>query len=715
MNRNEVELLHNLARAHGVQIGYLGMDGSRREIAPGTIQKVLGTLGVEAGTASQIQQALEEHQKSDWQRCIPPAIVSWDGKPTSLEIRIPVRQEHLPARCELRLESGEKKSLDLALTNLRTIRNGEVGGESYLAKKIMLPSMPLGYHELIFAWGRTVCRGLVIAAPTASYSEPQQKKEWGLFLPMYAAKAEQDWGAGNFGDWKLLVNKVAEQGGNIVASTPLLAAFLDYPVCEPSPYSPASRLFWNDFYIDLSQAPELEACAPARQLVHGPLFHAQVTFARRENLIQYEEQALHRRKVLGLLSKCFFGRPSSRRKQFEAFCRERPDVEDYAEFRAACDRRRTGWCQWPERMRNGELRASDYSIQDKRLHLYAQFLAQEQMDEMMGLCKRKGVKFYLDLPVGVHPDGYDVWRQRDDFALGASVGAPPDPCFTKGQDWGFSPLHPRRLRKNGYEYFLRFLRFQMRHTGLLRIDHVMGLHRLYWVPKGSPASEGAYVSHPAEEWQAILSLESHRNRTVLAGENLGTVPPEVNEAMAKHRLRQTYVLQYELSPSPKQAAREPEKLSVASLNTHDMPTFRAFCEGLDIEERSKLGLIPRRDLPHEFMVRKSQVRALKSFLKRQGYLEESTADIRSLFEATLGWLAASRAEFVLVNAEDLWLEQNPQNVPGTSRERPNWRRRMRMGLEEMFRSPDVQRVFVELGRLRKQGGRNQQGAARSRK
>ena len=159
----------------------------------------------------------------------------------------------------------------------------------------------------------------------------------------------------------------------------------------------------------------------------------------------------------------------------------------------------------------------------------------------------------------MNPDGYDVWRQSDDFALGANVGAPPDPAFTKGQDWGFSPLHPQRLRENGYDYMLRFLRFQMRHTGMLRIDHVMGLHRLYWIPKGSPASEGAFVTHPADEWLALLSLESHRNKTVLVGENLGTVPPEVDEAMVQHHLRQTYVFQYELRPTGKNAVRPPSR------------------------------------------------------------------------------------------------------------------------------------------------------------
>jgi 4-alpha-glucanotransferase len=291
-----------------------------------------------------------------------------------------------------------------------------------------------------------------------------------------------------------LVQGVAGRGGGVVASLPLLAAFLDYPVCEPSPYSPASRLFWNDFYVDLTQVPELKNSARARELIDSPLFQAQLTFSRREHLIEYREQAMHRRKVFELLAKTFFVKPSARRKQYETFCRSRPHLVDYAEFRAACDQAKTGWCQWPQRMREGKLRPGDYSRDAKHLHLYAQFIAQEQIDNLLAECAKRSVKFYLDLPVGVHPDGYDVWRQSDDFALSANVGAPPDPFFTKGQDWGFSPLHPQRLRENGYDYMLRFLRFQMRHTGLLRIDHIMGLHRLYWIPKGSPASDSSALN-----------------------------------------------------------------------------------------------------------------------------------------------------------------------------------------------------------------------------
>ena len=330
--------------------------------------------------------------------------------------------------------------------------------------------------------------------------------------------------------------------------------------------------------------------------------------------------------------------------------------------------------------------------------MYVQWRAQEQMDDLLGDCRAKGMQFYLDLPLGVHPDGYDVWRERESFALTVNAGAPPDPFFTKGQDWGFSPLNPERLRQTHYRYLVEFLRFQMRHTGLLRIDHVMWLHRLYWIPKGRPASEGAYVRYPADELYAILSLESHRNKTMLVGENLGTVPPEVNKSMARHDLFETYVLQYELGHE----VRKPPRRSIASLNTHDMPTFEAFLRGLDIEDRFDLGLIKKRDLPREHRNRKRLVDALQKFLDSynsslrndaRGFQKRRDELYESLLAKVLRWLSESDAEIVLINLEDLWRETLPQNVPGTSSERPNWRRKLRYSLEQLRKNDPVRRLL----------------------
>ncbi|HSU56148.1 MAG TPA: 4-alpha-glucanotransferase, partial [Candidatus Dormibacteraeota bacterium] len=273
--------------------------------------------------------------------------------------------------------------------------------------------------------------------------------------------------------------------------------------------------------------------------------------------------------------------------------------------------------------------------------------------------------------------------------------------FSKGQNWGFPPLHPERIREQHYDYVRQYLQFQMRHAGMLRIDHVMGLHRLYWIPSGSSATEGAYVRYNAEEFYALLSLESHRHQTLLVGENLGTVPPEVNEAMKRHALRGMYVLQFEQRADPKKALKPPRTQVVASVNTHDTPTFAAHLRGEDIKLVAQLGLFSRTEAARQIKGRFKLVKALSHFLRsrtkkisrltnREGSLD--------LLGACLEWLANSQAEFVLVNLEDLWSEIEPQNVPGTSDEVPNWRRKARLTIEEIIRSKPL--IFECLRRAR---------------
>ena len=547
----------------GIQTSYINAAGKKITASRQTLEALTDTLGTPP--------------KQE------PVIVQWDGKPKRIALQ---------GAAELRLESGEVLAV----------------------KGSTLPGSPFGYHRL-YVKGREV---LVISAPAKSYSDPEAGRSWGIFAPMYALRSRTE----GFGEWQNLVDWLQPFGATVVATLPLLASF----PWEPSPYSPSSRLFWNEFYVDMEVPPQSSG------------------------LLNYERIATAKRAKLQAEAEAFFRKGGS--AAFDRYRAAKPRLDDYAAFQAS---------------KENDKRAQNY-------YAYVQWRAQQQMDELLRHCRSKGMKFYLDLPLGVHPDGYDVWRERESFALDVNAGSPPDPLFTNGQDWGFSPLNPHGLRQTHYRYLLEFLRFQMQHTGLLRIDHVMWLHRLYWIPKGRPASEGAYVRYPAEELYAILCLESHRHQTMLVGENLGTVPPEVNEAMARHQLRETYVLQYEAGAR----LRQPPRRSVASLNTHDMPTFEAFLRGLDIDDRFDLGLIKKSNLAAEKRRRQELVKALGA---------------RGKLESALEWLARSDAETVLINIEDLWRETLPQNVPGTSSERPNWRRKLRYPIAELRKNRPVQRLL----------------------
>lgn len=694
--------LRSLARAYGIQTSYIDMSGHEQDASPETLRALLATFGVPAGGPQEIGRSWQESRIRVWRRWIEPIIVTWDAKPIRFEVRLPASFESRPLGCQLKLEDGTIRNHTIDLSRTRRVRAVEVDRQPVLAKQITLPELPFGYHQLEIATADCVWQSMIIAAPTQSYAPPGWRKTWGVFLPMYALHSEKSWGAGNFSDGKALSEWTASLGGGVVATLPLMAAFLDGSVCEPSPYSPASRLFWNEFYLDVTLIPEFRRCGAAQRLVGSIPFQNQLHQFRHSSIIDYLPEMAARRKVLELLAESFFASTDAiRHRGLGRFLRERPKVEDYARFRAVCEKANASWQTWPARLRDGHLRSADYEERVKRYHLYVQFVAQQQMDSLIRSCQAQGVSLCLDLPLGVHPDGYDVWRHREAFALGATTGAPPDAFFTKGQNWGFAPLHPERVREQRYRYVLDFLRFQMRHTGLLRIDHVMGLHRLYWIPKGFSAREGAYVRYREEELHALLSLESHRLRTMLVGENLGTVPRTVHSGMRRHRLRQLYVLQYEQKPDPQWPLRAPPADSVASLNTHDMPMFAAHWRGLDIADRAALGLLKRSHPAKERARRQQMNENLVLFLVRHGFLKRGSRGVSTVLRACLEFLSASRAEIVLANLEDFWGETQPQNVPGTSGERPNWRRKARLTLEQIMRTPELVETLRRIDSLRR--------------
>jgi 4-alpha-glucanotransferase len=302
----------------------------------------------------------------------------------------------------------------------------------------------------------------------------------------------------------------------------------------------------------------------------------------------------------------------------------------------------------------------------------------------------------------VSPFGYDVWRHRRAFATEANAGAPPDSFFPRGQDWGFPPLHPERLREDGYRHLIDCVRTQLEHATVLRIDHVMALHRLFWVPRELGPDHGVYVRYRQQELYAIVALEAHRHGAVVVGEDLGTVPPVVRAVMSRHRIHRSYVLQEELEPDPEAAVRTPPVAAVASLNTHDLPTFAAFRRGLDVAERLRRGWLEPAEAEAERRRRDWLVRALGDFLGRASLLRDpGRAEDDEMLRACLAYLARSESAIVMVNLEDLWLESRPQNVPGTTEE-PNWRRKMARPLEAFRRDPDVVGTLGMIDRMRKE-------------
>ena len=685
--------LKQLARLFGVLTEHKDVANRKRIVSAESITGVLEALGVPARNSKDVQNSIREKNQSRARECVPPVIVTWNGCRPQVEIRLPHSLSGDSISTLLHLESGELVRTDFKFNRLTLRKVEQIEGVRYITRTARIPHrVPIGYHTLEIRGPSGHYQVCLISAPLKTYSEKMSGRKWGVFAPLYALHSAHSWGAGDFGDLRDFANWVAELGGRAVATLPLLPAFLGNP-CEPSPYSPVSRLFWHEFYIDVEQIPEFALSLEAQKLVQTSSFQKQIRILRTSELVDYSRQMKLKRRVIEILARTLFSQNSSRRNALNRYVETNPEVDLYARFRAVAERRKKPWSHWPNSLRAGELRENDFDEAVRNFYVYAQWIAEEQITSISNSANGQKIQMYLDMPLGVHTDGYDAWREQDLFALKASGGAPPDSVFTKGQNWGFAPFHPQKCRLQSYRYTQNYLRHHLRHAGMLRIDHVMGLHRLYWIPQGLPASHGAYVTYPAEELYAILSIESHRHRALIVGENLGTVPPEVNDSLARHRIREMFVSQYEVRPYPKTAFRTVPSQSVASLNTHDMPPFRAFWDGLDVQDRKDLGLLKSADVVREQRLRDRMRRALRILLQQEGLIRDNPASAEAILKASLAHLSASPAELVLVNLEDLWQEVRSQNVPGTTHERINWRRKARLSIEQLRENPIVRDIL----------------------
>ena len=617
--------LHELATLYGVQLYYWDVTGKQVWASNDGLVRALRALGSSLESLDGVGAALDRRRRKQWERALEPVVVCWDGYPPEVTFRCPAGDLGRPHQCRLVLESGKIHTWTMKPGELAEAGGAEIDGRRYLARRMsLIGPYPFGYHTLTIEGGGRTSQCTLIASPMRP-GEPRPGgpgKTWGLFLPLYALHSGRSWGAGDYGDLEDLVSWVQSQGGGMVATLPLLAAFLDEPF-EPSPYSPASRLFWNEFYLNIERIPEFQKSAKAQALVASREHKDAVATLRKAPLVDYRALMALKRRVL---EECARALPAdtARSAILDQYLRTNPELRDYAIFRAVGDRRRAAWQTWPTALRDGTVSAGDYDPAVADYHCYVQWLANEQLQGLAMKARVNGPGLYLDLPLGVNASGYDAWRYRSAFAPDTAAGAPPDPFFALGQNWGFPPLHPDRVRIGGYPYVRAYLRNHMRQAGILRIDHMMGLHRLYWIPSGAEAKDGVYVSYRADELYAVFVLEAHRHRTVLAGEDLGTVPEEVPPMMARHNIYRMYVMQYQAQP--KDDALSPIfPGAVASINTHDMPTLAAFLQRADIDDRENLGVLDKKTAAEEPRAPREMIDKVEAFLKQRRFLEGGRA------------------------------------------------------------------------------------------
>jgi len=695
----ETGLLLKLAQLYGIQTAYYGSDHKRNPAQVESLLAIIKSLGSPIVSFKELLSAYYARQQWLHQRIIEPVIVAWDGKLESITIRLPEAVADNRYNIHLVLEDGTQSKWYLSAGDMPATRRVEINKSVYYEKKVSLKrKIPLGYHHLSFETQGRRAETLILSAPVKTYNTNDGERQWGVFVPLYSLHSRKSWGAGNLSDMKKFADWVGELGGNTVATLPLLAAFLDTPY-EPSPYLPVSKLFWNEFYIDVTRVPELPECPEAQAIINSSSFLEAIASFRRARLVDHFQQMALKKTVLVKLCQCFFSTDSTRYRNFIQFVTQHPEMEQYARFRAVMEKQNKPWHQWQNRLQNGNFKTNDYDEQEKQYHLYVQWLAHEQMHDIAQHASSNGIRLYLDLPLGTHPDGFDTWRYRDIFVDGVSVGAPPDKVFTRGQNWTFPPLNPDKIRETGYAYVIAALRHHLQFAKILRIDHVMGLHRLFFIPAGFESSQGMYVRYHPEELYAILSIESHRHQSIIVGEDLGIVPQTVHAAMNHHGLQRMWVMHYELAGKTRPLLSNPYPHSVVSLNTHDMPPFASFWTGKDITDRVRTGIITKAAAHKEASTRAIVKKRLVNFLKEKGLLK-GRITAASVLKGCLSFLAASRSRLLLINMEDLWLETNTQNIPSTTTEHPNWRRKARLSFENFCQMPRVVAILGEINRLR---------------
>ncbi len=534
--------------------------------------------------------------------------------------------------------------------------------------------LPLGYHELRDG-DRVV--GTVISAPRLAPMVPPG--QWGVFLPLYALRTHRTDGIACYGELQGLFDWLHDHGGEVVLTLPLLPTYLDEPP-DWSPYSPVTRRMWSELYVDLDAAGAPHDAEP------GPV--------PLDGLLDYP--AIHARHAarLDAVAERLVDHP-----ELHEWVAANPLAGTYARFRGAQAVLGRDFRTWTMPDRDA-LAAADPVI--TRRHLVGSWLADRQLADVAAAARARGQLLALDVALGAHPHGFDTWHEGDLFVEGMSVGAPPDPIFMGGQNWGFPPVHPSRSRATGHRYIRETFRHHVRHAGLLRLDHVMGLARQWWVPDGASPSEGAYVRYPLEELLAVACLEAHLAGAYIVGENLGTVPPEVNQGLLDHGLLGIHVALDDLPTWGTEHMVRAERLTMSMSSTHDTVPLASFWFGGDLHRSHRLGLISDERLAAQLDDRVAARARIVDQLVRDHRLSRHDAPLADIVSGIVDELASHPAAVVTINLEDFWLEERPQNVPGTFQEEPNWRRVAGRTLEDFAADPETSAMADRVDRARAQ-------------
>jgi 4-alpha-glucanotransferase len=684
------DALDALAERMGIEPQYYDVRGQLIRATPDTKRALLAAMGVAARDEEEARAALAALDRAEWERALPPVVVLRVGEPAAIEVTLPTGTGEVAWRVSL--EEGGERGGSAGFGSLPHVGTGEVEGRQMERRRLGLPAdLPPGYHRLSLDPGGAAAT-LVVSPFRAWLPEAMERGErrWGVTVQLYTLRSATDWGIGDYGDLKSLVELMAARGADVVGLNPLHALFPDNPEAA-SPYSPASRLLLNILNIDITAIPEFTGSAAAREMLASDAFMAQRDAVRGTPLVDYTAVTALKLEALRTVFRDT-PRDGPRWAEFDgfraamggAFARHSLFLALRAHF-AARDPALSDWRAWPDGYRDPASPEVRRFVEEQReeveFQAWAQWIADTQLGAAAALAGQRGmaIGLYRDLAVGADSAGAETWASQRAVVSGVQVGAPRDIFNPAGQDWGLPPFHPRALREEAYASFVDLVRANMRHAGGLRIDHVMGLLHLFCIPAGRKPVDGAYIAYPFEDLIGILTLESQRNRCLVVGEDLGTVPAGFRERMAEARILSYRILFFEQAEDGSFLPPEAyPPLAMAVLGSHDLPTLRGWWEGRDVDLKERYGLLPTAE---EVTWQRDQRDRDKAALLRATGLAQP--DPQALSQAAHGMLARSASLLAVAQLDDLLDEGDQVNVPSTSYEHPNWRRKLSLPLEAL--------------------------------
>jgi 4-alpha-glucanotransferase len=722
----DASLIDRLSRLRGIGDAYHDYCGELKYFSPETKRDILRAMGCAVDDPAALAVELERMEIDRW-RAPLPAVAATNAKRVGVDLNIPARDFRASLAWTISLEHGGVHRGVASTADCREVWRGEVNGTWITRRHFDVPlDLPPGYHTLeVKIGGAAPSRCLVIASPATCYEPPatqEGRRLWGVAVQLYTVRSRVNWGIGDFGDLMALIHWLAARGAAFIGLNPLHALAPADPE-RSSPYSASNRHFLNVLYIAVPAVPEFEECAAARARVADADFAARLALVRTVPQVDYQRVAELKFEILELLFRDFCDRHlaigTARASAYRGFVAAGgPLLKTHALFDAldqhlkATRRTASGWLSWPEEYRDANGSAVRRFAADNepaiQFYLYLQWLAHEQLMSAQALTRQLGmpIGLYGDYAVGAHPSGSETWADQTSVCMGAEIGAPPDPLALKGQGWGIPPPDPVAMESLHFQGFIRLIRNNMRYYGALRLDHVMSLFRLWWVPAGSSPTQGAYVHYPLQQLLTALALESTRNSCVVIGEDLGVVPDEMRRAMPEFRIYHYKVLLFEKQNGRFRSPHEFVRRALATATTHDMPTLRSFWEGRDIELRRRLNLYPNDEIEREVQRERERDRiSLLAALAEQELKPAAPASTAEPFTLQLAhalhmYLARSDSALVALQVEDLLGVADPVNVPGTNHEYPNWQRKLTADVEDMADRAELDSQFAEIARAR---------------